>query len=82
VVVTAYFWIKRFIVALVLAFTVICAAHLLRGRDLRQSVTEAAIWGVISATVFTIANHYRVRRGQQCALCGDPPVSGEKQRDR
>lgn len=67
------FWIKRFLVVLVGAFVIIGAAQMLKGHDLPYSVTQAAIWGSITATVFTVARLYQSRRGQHCAICKDTP---------
>lgn len=67
------FWIKRFLVVLAGAFAVIGAAQLLRGHDLAYSLSQAAIWSVITATVFTVARLYQSRRGQHCAICKDTP---------
>lgn len=67
------FWIKRFLTVLALAFVVICVAQLLKGRGLEYSSTQAAIWSVISALVFTVARVFQSRRGQHCALCKDTP---------
>jgi len=67
------FWIKRFLTVLALAFAVICAAQLLKGRGLEYSVTQAAIWSLISSLVFTVARYFQARRGQHCAICKDTP---------
>ena len=67
------FWIKRFLTVLALAFAVICAAQLLKGRGLEYSVTQAAIWSFISSLVFTVARYFQARRGQHCAICKDTP---------
>lgn len=67
------FWIKRFAVVVAIAFAVIFAAHWLRGRGLEYAATHAAVWGVVSALVFTVARFYQARRGQHCALCKDTP---------
>lgn len=67
------FWIKRFFTVLAGAFLVICAAQMLKGHALPYAATEAAIWGTISATVFTAARLYQSRKGQHCAICQDTP---------
>lgn len=67
------FWIKRFLVVLALAFAVICTAQLLKGRGMEYSASQAAIWSVASALVFTVARYFQSRRGQHCALCKDTP---------
>lgn len=67
------FWIKRFLLVLVAAFAVICAAQLLKGRALDYATTHAALWSVVTALVFTGARYFQARRGQHCAICKDTP---------
>lgn len=69
------FWIRRFLAALVAAFVIITGAHLLRGRAMEDAIVQGLVWSVISAAIFVAANYYRWRRGQRCAVCGDPPAS-------
>lgn len=73
------FWIKRFITVLAGAFALICMAQLMKGHDVAYSVTQGAIWGAVSALVFTVARFFQARRGQHCAICKDTP---EMQQDR
>lgn len=75
------FWIKRFLTVLAGAFVVIGAAQMLKGHDLPYSVTQAAIWAAITATVFTVARFYQSRRGQHCAICKDTPEMQQANRD-
>ena len=68
------FWVKRFLVVLVGAFVVIGAAQLLiRGHSLSYSVVQGAVWGFITAAVFTGARFFQARNGQHCAICKDTP---------
>ncbi|KAB7769841.1 hypothetical protein [Xanthomonas maliensis] len=67
------FWIRRFLVVLALAFTIICVAQLLKGRGLEYSLTQATIWGPLSSLVFTVARYFQARRGHHCAICQDTP---------
>jgi hypothetical protein len=67
------FWIRRFFLALAIAFAVIAASHLVRGRGIEYAVTQGAIWSVISATIFTVGRYFQARRGQHCAICRDTP---------
>jgi len=48
------FWIKRFLIVLAGAFAIIFAAQVLKSHDFAYSATQAAIWSVITATVFTV----------------------------
>jgi hypothetical protein len=61
--------LRRFLLVLIGAFVIIALAHLLRGRGVSYAGTQAAIWSVITATVFLIADIYKARKGQQCAVC-------------
>lgn len=67
------FWITRFLAVLAGAFAIICVAQLLKGHELAYAATEGAIWGIISAAIFTGARYWQARRGQHCALCKDTP---------
>ena len=67
------FWIKRYLLVLVSAFVVICAAQLLKGRGLEYALTQAGIWSVVASLVFTVARYFQARRGQHCAICKDTP---------
>ncbi len=72
------FWIKRYLVVLAGAFAIICAAQLLKGHDLEYSATQGAIWGVISAAIFTAVRYRQASRKQHCALCRDTPEMKEE----
>jgi hypothetical protein len=67
------FWIKRFLTVLAGAFVIIGAVQMLKGHDFPYAVTQAAIWGAITAIVFTVGRLYQSRRGQHCAICKDTP---------
>lgn len=67
------FWVKRFLSVLAGAFIIIGVAQMFKGHDFTYAVTQAAIWGIITASVFTVGRLYQSRRGQQCALCKDTP---------
>lgn len=67
------FWVRRYLTVFALAFVMIAASHLFRGRSLEHAVSEALLWSIITATVFTVARLYQSRRGQYCAVCRDTP---------
>jgi len=67
------FWIRRFLTVLVAAFVIITGAQLLRGRTTEDAIVQGLVWSVISAAIFVAVNYYKWRRGQRCAVCGDPP---------
>jgi hypothetical protein len=68
--------LRGFLVVVAGAFVVIAAAQLLKGNSLEYAATEGLLWAVISATIFTVARAYRLRKGQYCAVCGDLPPAG------
>lgn len=70
------FWIRRFFLALAIAFVGIAAGqYLLRERTLDYAIQHGLIWGVVSAAIFTATALYRWRKGRYCALCATPPES-------
>ncbi|NDK39746.1 hypothetical protein DT603_12925 [Pseudoxanthomonas gei] len=71
------FWIRRFFTVVGGAFLVICAAQLLRGHALPDAALQGAIWGAISATVFTVSRFLQARQGRHCAVCKDTPEMQE-----
>jgi uncharacterized membrane protein len=74
------FWIRRFFTVLVLAVVLIALAQWARGHTLQHAVTQGAIWGCISAAVFTVARIYQSRRKQHCAICKDTPEMTQSER--
>jgi hypothetical protein len=76
------FWIRRYLLVLVLGFVVFAGAHLLRGRPFESSIIEALIWSVIFASIFVGVRLYQSRKGVHCAICNDIPVDAEPNRDR
>jgi hypothetical protein len=67
------FWIKRFFMVLLAAFVLISAAQMLKGHEFGYSAAQGAVWGIVAASVFTIARVFQSRRGQHCAICKDTP---------
>ena len=65
--------LRRSLLVLAAAFFVIFVSHLLRGRGWTYASTQAGIWSLITAIVFAIADAYKARKAQPCALC-DPEV--------
>ena len=62
-------WLRWLLSAFAFAFPVLLVAYLIRDRPLSVAVSQALVWGGISAWVFTIAQIRRYRRGQRCAVC-------------
>lgn len=69
----AAFWIRRFFTVLVLASVIIAAAQWAKGHTVEYAVTQGAIWGSLTAAVFTVARIFQSRRKQHCAICKDTP---------
>jgi hypothetical protein len=67
------FWIKRFFVVLIGAFSVLLVVNLLKKSSLDSAIAESAIWAGATAAVFVTARIYQSRRGQHCAVCRDTP---------
>ena len=67
------FWIKRFVVVFISAFSILLLVGLLKKRSLERATAESAVWAGITAVVFVTARIYQSRRGQHCALCRDTP---------
>lgn len=67
------FWIRRFFTVFAVAFAIIGAVQLLKGRGAVYSITHAALWGLASSLVFTVARYFQSRAGQQCTICKDTP---------
>jgi hypothetical protein len=74
------FWIRRFITVLVLAGVLIALAQWARGHTFQYAITQGAIWGFISAAVFTVARIIQSRRNQHCAICKDTPEMAQSER--
>ena len=69
----ASFWIRRFLTVLFSAFVIIGGVQLLKGHSPSYAAFQAAVWSLLSATVFTVSRFFQARRGQHCALCKDTP---------
>jgi hypothetical protein len=55
------FYVRRFLLAFVIAAIVICLAQYLKGHTLEFSLREGLIWGVISSAVYTGVLAYKLR---------------------
>jgi len=75
------FWIKRFFLALVVAFAILFVAHDVEGHGAAESLRFSALWAIISAAIFTGTRIYRSRRDQHCAICKDTPEMQGNTRD-
>jgi hypothetical protein len=74
------FWIRRFFTVLALVGVIVALAQWAKGHTFQYAVTHAAIWGGISAAVFTVARIYQSRRKQHCVICKDTPEMAQSGR--
>ena len=73
------FWIKRFLLVLVIAFAIIVAGQLVQQRTLEHALIEGALWAPVAAAIFVGVAFARWRRSQACAMCNDiPSVPGSR----
>jgi hypothetical protein len=74
------FWIRRFLTVVVLAGVIVALAQWAKGHSVQYACTQGAIWGSVSAAVFTVARIYQSRRKQHCAICKDTPEMAQPER--
>lgn len=67
----AVFWVRRFLLALVVAFAVLFGAELAKGHPQMAALRFAGLWGLATGTIFTLASYVRYRRNPACWLPGD-----------
>lgn len=63
-----WFWLRRWLLACVVAWIVLFAVHLLKGYGASDSAWFAALWGAIAATIFTLTGYIKYRRNPACML--------------
>lgn len=73
----ASFFVRRYVLVLVLASVVISLAQYLKGHTVAYSVREGLIWGAIASLVYTSVLAYKLRHlraaagpGGRCRLAG------------
>lgn len=64
----AGFWIKRFVLALTVAGLLLFVVQQLKGYSLMDAALFAAIWGTLSAALFTLVGYRRYKRNPACML--------------
>lgn len=62
------FWVKRFVLAFVVAAGLLFAARLWRGFAAQPAAEFALLWALVSASVFTAVGYLRFRRKPSCML--------------
>jgi hypothetical protein len=56
------FFARRFLIAFVIAATVISVAQVLKGHPIALAAPDGALWGAISSAVYTLVLAYKLRR--------------------
>lgn len=62
------FWIKRFVLAFVVATVVLGVVQYLKGSAVLSATQYGLFWGGISAALFTLIGYVRYRRNPACML--------------
>ena len=70
-------WLRWLLAAFAVAAPLIFLSHVLRDRPLHYAVSEALVWGGISAWIYTLGRIENTRRGRHCALCVGPSRARE-----
>ena len=68
----AAFWIRRVLPVFAFGFLIIAGAAALKGHPRREAASHGFLWSAISTGIFASTGVYKSRKGQRCALCGDP----------
>ena len=71
------FWIRRFFLALAIAGISLALAQWLKGHAPAAAVQYGALWGVISAALFTGIGYARYRKDPACMLPREDARAGE-----
>lgn len=61
-------WLLRFVLAFCVAFVVLLIAQLLKSLPLSASLLHAAVWGMVSAAIFTLLGYAKYRRSPACMI--------------
>lgn len=62
------FWIKRFLIALLIAGAALVAVQLAKGHDVREAAQFGVVWGIVSSALFTLIGFLRYKRNPSCML--------------
>lgn len=62
------FWLKRFLLALLVASALLFVVQLAKGNSTSAASQFAALWGGISAALFTLVGFVRYKRNPACML--------------
>jgi hypothetical protein len=67
------FSLRRSLAVLAIVFGVLFAVSLLKGRGIAGGLEFAALWSVVSTTVFVAAQAFQARRVASCEICEEGP---------
>lgn len=62
------FWVRRFLLALLVASSLLTVVHYAKGNPLPGAARFGVLWGAISAMLFTLIGYVRYRRNPACML--------------
>lgn len=65
---SAAFWLRRFLVALLVATVLLFGVQLLKAHPVAAAAAFALLWGVASAALFTLTGYVRYKRNPACML--------------
>lgn len=66
------FWLKRLILAFVVASVLLLSAQLFKGAPLNSAVMYGLLWGGVTAVIFTLVGYIRYKRNPACMLSTRP----------
>jgi hypothetical protein len=71
----AKFWLRRFMVAFLIAATALFLAEIIKGHAQTKAAQFALLWGAITALLFTLISYSRFKRNPRCWLL-PPDING------
>jgi hypothetical protein len=72
-----FFFVRRFLIAFVIAAAVISAAQFLKGHPLALAIPDGLLWGAISSAVYTLVLAYKLRRSACYAKPASPDIASQ-----
>ena len=64
----AKFWTKRFVLAFLVAATLLLIVELVKGHGQAEAAQFAGLWGGITAALYTLIGYNKYRRNPTCWL--------------
>ena len=62
------FWIKRFILALLISFSIIFIAQYVKSNNFSYAFIQAALWSVFASAVYLFVLWNKLRKNPSCAI--------------